>query len=288
MSGAALGLVLLAAVAHAVWNLLARRAEEKLAFLWCGTLVTTVLFLPLGVWLLAVTPLPPAAWGVVALSAGLEALYYWTLAQAYRYGELSVVYPIARGTAPIIVPLLAAIFLGERLSWPAAGGIGLVVAGTVLIHTRRLGWPTVSGVAGVLGQLGTRYALLTGLVIACYSSLDKYGVTLAPPLLYGYLLFAGLTLALVPLVSRQWGAVASEWRLRRGSVVLVGILAPTSYGLVLLALTLAPVSYVAAAREVSVVLAVILGAVVLKEGYGRQRLLGSAAIAAGLALLVAG
>ena len=82
--------------------------------------------------------------------------------------------------------------------------------------------------------------------------------------------------------------MASEWRLRRGSVVLVGILAPTSYGLVLLALTLAPVSYVAAAREISVVLAALLGAVVLHEGYGRQRLLGSAAIAAGLMLLVLG
>lgn len=288
MSGSALGLVLLAAVFHAVWNLLARRAEEKLAFLWCGTLVTTILFLPLGVWMLATTPLPPLAWGVVALSAALEALYYWTLAQAYRYGDLSLVYPIARGTAPVVVPLLAVVFLGEQLSWLAAGGIGLVVMGTVVIHTRQLGWPNLGSVLSVLGQLGTRYALLTGLVIATYSALDTYGVTLAPPLLYGYLLFAGLTLALAPLVSRQWGAVASEWRLRRGSVVLVGILAPTSYGLVLLALTLAPVSYVAAAREISVVLAALLGAVVLHEGYGRQRLLGSAFIATGLMLLVLG
>ncbi|MCC7370916.1 MAG: EamA family transporter [Chloroflexi bacterium] len=286
MSSAALGLVLLAAVAHASWNLLARRAEEKLAFLWCGTLATTVLFLPLGGWLLLTTPLPPAAWGVVAVSALLEALYYWTLAQAYRYGDLSLVYPIARGTAPVIVPLLAAVFLGERLSWLAAGGIGLVVVGTVVIHTRRLGWPSLGGVAHVFGQLGTRYALLTGVVIASYSSLDKYGVTLAPPLLYGYLLFAGLTVALIPLIRPRWRAVELEWRKRRGSIVLVGVLAPGSYGLVLLALTLAPVSYVAAAREISVVLAAILGAVVLREGYGPQRLLGSAAIAAGLMLLV--
>jgi drug/metabolite transporter (DMT)-like permease len=288
MSLSALGLVLLAALAHATWNLLARRAEEKLAFLWCSTLVTTILFLPPGGWLLAIQPLSPWAWGVVVLSAGLEALYYWTLAQAYRYGDLSLVYPIARGTAPIVVPILAALFLDEQLSWLAAGGIGLVVAGTAAIHTRQLAWPRWRSVIGVLGQLGTRYALLTGLVIACYSSLDKYGVTLVPPLLYGYLLFAGLTLLLLPLVSRQWAAVASEWQQRRGSIVLVGILTPGSYVLVLLALTLAPVSYVAAAREVSVVLAVLLGVVVLREGYGRQRLVGSLAIAAGLALLVLG
>jgi drug/metabolite transporter (DMT)-like permease len=289
MSSLALSLVLVAAVAHAVWNLLARRADEKLAFLWCGSLVTSVLFLPAGAWLLVTgPPIPPVGWGVVALSACLEALYYWTLAQAYRYGDLSLVYPIARGTAPILVPVLAVTLLGEHISAMALVGIGLVVAGTVTMHVRSLGWPTRRAILAVLGQLGTRYALLTGLVIASYSSLDKYGVTLVPPLLYGYLLFAGLTVALVPLIRRQRPALASEWRQRRGSIVIVGVLAPLSYGLVLLALTLAPVSYVAAAREVSVVLAALLGAVVLKEGYGRQRLLGSTAIATGLALLVFG
>ena len=286
MDGPALGLVLLAAAAHAAWNLLARRAEEKLAFLWCGTLVSTVLLSPLGVWLLLTEPIPAAGWGVVLLSAGLEALYYWTLAQAYRYGDLSLVYPIARGTAPILVPLLATAFLGERLSGLAMAGIGLVVIGTVVLHTRQIGWPSRGAIAEVLGQLGTRYALLTSLVIAAYSALDKYGVSLLTPVLYAYLLFAGLTVALLPLVLRQRAALAAEWKLRRGSIVVVGLLAPASYGLVLLALTLAPVSYVAAAREISVVLAAVLGAMVLHEGYGRQRLLGSVAIAAGLMLLV--
>src|SRR5215218_9162823 len=122
MSGPALGLVLLAAICHATWNLLARRANEKLAFLWCGNLVSSILFLPLGAWLLLTEPIPLLGWAVVGISAILEALYYWTLAQAYRYGDLSLVYPIARGTAPILVPLLAAALLGERLSAVAAGG----------------------------------------------------------------------------------------------------------------------------------------------------------------------
>ena len=275
MDGLALGLVLLAATTHATWNLLARRADEKLAFLWCSTLVSTILFAPVGAWLLLTEPIPLLGWWIVLLSAGLEALYYWTLAQAYRYGDLSLVYPIARGTAPILVPLLAVLFLGEQLSALAIVGIGLVVVGTVTVQTRGLGWPSLTSVAGVLGQLGTRYALVTGLVIAAYSALDKYGVSLVSPVLYGYLLFVGLTVALLPLVLRQRAALAKEWKLRRWSIVLVGLLAPASYGLVLLALTRAPVSYVAAAREVSVVLAAVLGAVVLHEGYGRQRLLGS-------------
>jgi drug/metabolite transporter (DMT)-like permease len=288
MSGTALALVLLAAVAHATWNLLARRAQEKLAFLWCGNVASTVLFLPVGVWLLVSYPIPPAGWAVVGLSAILEAMYIWALAQAYRYGELSLVYPIARGTAPVLVPILAALFLGERLSWLALGGIGLVVVGTVAIHAPRLGWPGPGAVWGVVGQPGTRYALLTGLIIAAYSALDKYGVSLVMPVLYAYLLFAGLTVALAPLVLRQRAALAHEWKLHRGSIVMVGLLAPSSYGLVLLALTQAPVSYVAAAREISVVLAALLGTLVLHEAYGRQRLLGSAAIAAGLMLLVLG
>jgi drug/metabolite transporter (DMT)-like permease len=288
VTGPALGLVLLAAAAHATWNLLARRADDKLAFLWCGNAVSTVLFLPIGAWLLLTERISGAGWGVVAISAGLEALYFWTLAQAYRHGDLSLVYPIARGTAPILVPILAALFLGERLSGLAVTGIGMVVLGTVAIHTHSLGWPSLGAIGEVLGQPGTRYALLTGLVIAVYSSLDKYGVSLVRPVLYAYLLFAGLSTILLPVVLRRRSALISEWKLRRGSIVGVGLLAPTSYGLVLLALTLAPVSYVAAAREISVVLAAILGAVVLHEGYGRQRLLGSTAIAAGLMLLVLG
>jgi drug/metabolite transporter (DMT)-like permease len=288
VTGPAFGLVLLAAAAHATWNLLARRADDKLAFLWCGNAVSTGLFLPIGAWLLLTEPIPLAGWGIVGVSAGLEALYYWTLAQAYRYGDLSLVYPVARGTAPILVPILAALFLGERLSGLAVAGIGLVVLGTVAIHTQSLGWPSRGSIGEVLGQRGTRYALLTGLVIAAYSSLDKYGVSLVRPVLYVYLLFAGLSALLLPVVLRRRSALVSEWKLRRGSIVVVGLLAPASYGLVLLALTLAPVSYVAAAREISVVLAAVLGAVVLHEGYGRQRLLGSTVIAAGLVLLVLG
>ena len=146
MSGAALGLVLLAAVAHAVWNLLARRAEEKLAFLWCGTLVTTVLFLPLGVWLLATTPLSPVGLG----HCGRECVPGSLVLLDARAGV-----PLRRAVAGL--PDCAgdarrswcrcwrSLFLGERLSGLAAGGIGLVVVGTVVIHIRQLGWPTAGG-----------------------------------------------------------------------------------------------------------------------------------------------
>ena len=156
--------------------------------------------------------------------------YYWTLSQAYRYGDLSLVYPLARGSAPVLVPLLAAMFLGEHLTALAAGGIALVAVGILTIHLPvgvwSGGWSGPHGIAATLGQLGTRYALLTGLVIATYSSLDKRGVALVPPLLYAYLLFVGLTAALVPLVRPQWDAVVREWASHRNSIIVVGLLTP--------------------------------------------------------------
>ncbi|HEY7061008.1 MAG TPA: EamA family transporter [Chloroflexota bacterium] len=288
MSGLALGLVLLAACVHASWNLLAKQAHDKLAFLWASALVSAIVYAPLGLWLLVTHPLPAAGWAIVGGSSLLEAAYYWGLAQAYRHGDLSLVYPIARGTAPLLVPILAAVFLGERLSAVGAGGVVLVVGGVLTLHLPALSLRGVRALAGAAGQLGTRYALLTGVFIASYSTLDKRGVALVQPALYAYLLFCGITVTLVPLLLGLRTKVGLEWRQSRRSILLVGLLGPCSYGLVLAALTLAPVSYVSPAREVSVVIAALLGAYVLHEPYGRQRLVGSALIAAGLALLVLG
>ena len=288
MSGLALGLVLFAACIHASWNLLAKQAHDKLAFLWCSALASAVLYLPIGLWLLLAHPVSPAGWAIIAASSLLEGAYYWGLAQAYRHGDLSLVYPIARGTAPLLVPILAAVFLGERLSLLAAGGVGLVVLGVLTLHLPVLSWRGVRALAGTAGQLGTRYALLTGLFIAGYSTLDKRGVALVQPALYSYLLFCGIITALLPVLVRQRTKVAAEWSHSWRGIVVVGLLCPLSYGLVLAALTLAPVSYVSPAREVSVIIAALLGAYVLGEPYGRQRLVGSVLIAAGLALLVLG
>jgi drug/metabolite transporter (DMT)-like permease len=288
VSSAALALVLLAAVIHASWNLLAKQADDKLAFLWCGSLVSTVVYLPLGVWLALAHPVPASGWAVVGVSAALEAGYYWWLARAYRHGDLSLVYPVARGSAPLVVPLFATLFLGERLSALAALGIALVVGGVIALHLPSFGRKGLAAFARAAGQPGTRYALVAGVFIAAYTTLDKRGVELVQPLLYCHLLFVGLTIALLPLLRVGRVPVAAEWRSHRVPIVVIGLVVPLTYGLVLLALTLAPVSYVAAAREVSVVVAAVLGALVLREPYGPQRLLGSALIALGLGLLVVG
>ena len=288
MTGLALSLVLLSAGIHATWNLLAKRAGEKLPFLWCGTLASSVLFLPLGAWLLTTHPIPAEGWLVLAGSSCVEAAYYWSLSQAYKHGDLSLVYPIARATAPLVVPLLAAVFLGEHLSPLGATGILFVVVGALVAHLPSLNIAGLRALAGAGHGVGTRYALLTGCLIACYSTVDKVGVSIVTPALYAYLLFAGVTIALLPLLLPRRDLVLAEWASHRAAILVVGALAPIAYGLVLLAFSLAPVSYVAPAREVSVVVAALLGVVVLHEPNGARRLVGSGLIVAGLLLLVVG
>jgi drug/metabolite transporter (DMT)-like permease len=284
----ALALVLGAAVVHAAWDLIAKRADDKLPFLWCSALVSVVLFSPLGGWLAATQPVPPLGWVIVALSALLEAAYFWALAQAYRYGELSLVYPIARATAPPVVAVLAAVLLAERPSPTTVGGIFVVVSGVVLLLLPALDGAGIRTLAYAVRGRGTRYALLTGAIIATYSILDKRGVAVVSPPLYAYLLFVGLSLALTPLMLAQPAVLQRQWRCYRGAILAVGVLAPLAYGLVLLALTITPVSSIAAAREVSVVIAAALGALVLREPYGGRRIVASAWIAVGLGLLVLG
>src|SRR5439155_26721176 len=125
---------------------------------------------------------------------------------------------------------------------------------------------------------GTRYALLCGVCVAAYSILDKRGVAYVHPLLYAYCLSLGATIGLVPLILPLRQAVAAEWRRRPRHVVGVGLLSPLAYGLVLVALTFSPVSYIAPAREVSVVIAALMGSLILREPSGRQRLFGAALV----------
>ncbi|MBV9354803.1 MAG: EamA family transporter [Chloroflexi bacterium] len=288
MTAVALALVLVAATIHASWNVIAKQADDKLAFFWCSSAASAVLFLPLGLWLVGTHPLPAAGLLVLAASCCLEAAYFWSLARAYHHGDLSLVYPIARGSAPLLVPVLAVVLLGERLSLTAGLGILAVVGGALLIQLSSLSRAALPGLLARVRQPGTAFALLTGAIIALYSTLDKRGVSLILPTLYAYLLFPGVCLALLPLVAPRAHQLTNQWRRHWRAVLTVGLLAPIAYGLVLVALSLAPVSSVAAAREVSVVIAAVLGTRVLREPYGRPRLLGSAVIAGGLALLVVG
>lgn len=287
MTGFSLILVLVSALAHASWNFLLKRSQDQEVFLWCLLVAAAVLMAPLGAVLFWKFPFGGQGWLLVAATITLHVFYFVLLGRGYASGDLSLVYPIARGTGPILVPILAVLILSETIAVQAIIGIAAVVAG---IYTVSL-WGNFRALArdplALLRNPGTRYALLTGLTIACYAIVDKMGVSRVQPFLYMYLMTLGSALVICPyvLASKGVSAVRQEWRFNAGAVVMAGLLTFAAYGLVLTAFSLSRVSYVAPAREVGIVIGVLMGTFILKEQFGRGRLLGSGFIVAGLALI---
>lgn len=277
MSPTALLLVLLAALCHSAWNLIvktdARRLEIQSGALVVGTLLCAPVLLFHPPW-----SLPPLAWAAVAVSALFESAYVLALTSAYGAGDMSLVYPVARGTGTVLVAPLAVLLLGERPSLQGALGIGLVVIGIFLSHGALGGWAAARAHRRAVG-----WALLTGAMIAGYSLVNKVGVTLVPVPLYAFLVFLA-DAVLVRLVQRWRGG--SVPALRRdapwGRIVAVGVLMMGAYLAVLVAMSQAPVSYVVATREISVVVAALLGALVLHERHSAARVAGAVVIFGGL------
>jgi drug/metabolite transporter (DMT)-like permease len=286
MTGVALLLVTVAAVSHACWNLLAKRSGDKLVFLWWTGVAGAVLFLPAVLWW---TPtwqwLPGTGWGI-ALSAGIRAAYFGALGSAYARGDLSLVYPLARGVAPVLVPPFAVLLLGERPSPVGWLAIVTVAVGVYVLHLPGLAFGDVLGPLRALRLPHARYAALTGVMTAAYSIVDKWTISRGvPPLLFAYLTIPGAALLFTPLVLRRRAAAGAEWRAGRREILLVAVLMTGGYLLVLFALRLAPVSYVAPARELGIVFGALLGSFVLAERHRPQRLAGALLIVIGVLLL---
>jgi drug/metabolite transporter (DMT)-like permease len=275
----ALALVLGAAVFHSAWNFVLksepRRLEASLLALGAAVLLSApvLLFHPL-------SEVSARAWVLVLLSAAFETAYLITLTAAYEVGDLSLVYPIARGTAPLVVAPLAVVVLGERLSPSGLLGIVLVVAGIFATHS---GFLRAAAGAGVRGAVAL--AALTGVMTAGYSLVNKVGVGTTPVALWAFLVMSLDTLLLL-IVLRARGplrwprAGAPRWR-----AVAVGVLMLVAYLAILTALSLAPVSYVVAGREVSIVVTALAGALLLHEHHSSRRIVGALVIFAGLVVL---
>lgn len=278
---AALLLVLGAAFCHSGWNLLVKTDPRRLEIQSGALVVGTLLCAPV---LLVYSPaaVPPAGWAAVLASGILETSYVFALTAAYGAGDLSLIYPVARGIAPVLVAPLAVLFLGERLSAQGLAGIGLVVVGIFASHGALAGgWTALRANRRALGL-----ALLTGVFICAYSLVNKLGVGLVPVPLYAFLVFFA-DAALVHLV--QWARGGLPPPVRRDApfrrIVAVGVLMMGAYVAVLGAMALAPVSYVVAGREVSIVAAAVLGAVVLRERHSAIRIAGAAVIFTGLCVI---
>ena len=286
MTTGAFLLVLLAAVIHATWNLLAKQSEDKAAFLWSAVVIAFALYLPAAIFFALREALGPLAILFGTGAALLHGAYGLALVRAYTAGDLSAVYPVARGTGPALVPIFAVLFLGEHVSPMAAGGIALVVLGIWAIHAEELSAKGILWPARLVRRKEARWAFLMGLFIAGYSLWDKAALDHLPPVTLNQAAMVGLITLLAPLALRNGGApVRREWAKNRRSILAAAVLVPLGFILVLTALTVSQVSYVAPAREVGIVLGAALGVIILHEPHGRARIPGAALITSGVILL---
>jgi uncharacterized membrane protein len=275
MPTVALILVIVAAVLHAGWNVLLKTSGDPLRTAVRLQAIGTAVLVPFAIvaWLAnGRPPLEPAGVGLALGSGVLEAIYFLCLSAAYSRGDLSLVYPIARGTAPLLAIGIGILLLRETLGLPASIGVGCLVAGILLVARP---WRALQ-VAGRRHRGAIGFAFATGASIAAYSAVDRLGVRILAPWLYGAALavFATTILATVVFVGRRTGVLATPPTAARPTPLwrdgLAGVLSLTAYLLILFAYSLAPLAAVAPLRESGIVIAAAWGAMRLGESTGRR------------------
>jgi len=286
MTGLAISLVLGAALIHASWNYLLKKSGGGIGFVWVFAALSSLFYAPLAVGVVLVQPFEFSieALAFVLASAVLHTAYYLLLDRGYRFGDLSVVYPLARATGPLLTVVVAVTLLGERPSAVAVAGGALIVSGAFFLAAN----PAKLRDAGA--ARGIAFALLTGCMIAAYTVVDKQAVSvmLIPPILQDWGANLGRVIVMTPLALRRRGEVKAAWARQRKAVILVALLCPLSYILVLTAMVFTPVSYVAPAREISILFAALMGAHWLQEGDAPRRIAAAAAMALGVVGLAIG
>lgn len=271
MPASAFGLALAAAFVHAFWNVLLARARDPEAATAVALLVAELVFAPVA----ALTwDVRAGVWPFLLCSGALQLLYFGLLGAAYRRVPLSVVYPLARGAAPVLVLLGGVIVLGNSSSWGQATGVVLVGMGILLVRG--------FGRGGDVG--GVSFGLAIACCIATYTIVDKHGITHAGPIPYLELSMFLPALAYAGSIASRKTPAALRAELGPATVA-AGIATFGAYALVLAALGRASAASVAAVRETSVVIATVLAATVLRERVGPGRLAGAALVAGGVALL---
>jgi drug/metabolite transporter (DMT)-like permease len=306
VSATALALILVAAVAHATWNLLSKQASAAGAssFVWLMSLSATVLYAPVVAASVLLSPprLTPLDWVFMLGTGLLQVGYFLFLQSGYRLGDLSLVYPLGRGSGALLAALAGITLLGERPGTAGLTGIALVVLGVLVLGApgRRTSSPPATPVTPAMrADPATRaapasraviFALVTGTFIASYTLWDKYAVSTldVPPLLQGYASLPVMALVLAPSALRQRDRTTRVWRRYRRQVAGAAVLSPLAYILVLIAMSFTAVSAVAPAREVSVLAGVVLGRRLLGEGSLARRLAAAAAISAGIICIAVG
>ncbi|MBM3607244.1 MAG: hypothetical protein FJX29_02135 [Alphaproteobacteria bacterium] len=299
MTLSGLALVLTAALCHAVWNFLVKRVNGGAEFIWLFSAISGALYLPAVLYVLFIQKSVPGWWqfAVICGSGVLHLGYFLLLQQGYRRGELSLVYPAARATGPLLASAFAVLVLGEKMSVQSMLGAMAIIAGVLCLTRAYAGFTGLAGgrmdsTAGV----SLAFGVATGVLIACYTVWDAWAVAalLISPILLDYASMGARVILLYPYAMRHRQEMRAQWRDHWPEVLGVAALSPLAYILVLYALTFTPVTYVAPARETSVLISVMLGMLLLGEGRegGRReiirRLGWASVIIAGMAALTSG
>ncbi len=286
MNSLALTLVLTSALVHATWNLLAKKSAGGRLFVWSFTTLSSAFLVPSAIVLLVVKQhaIDFHSGCFIAGTALIHLVYFMLLQRGYQTGDLSLVYPLARGLGPALATIGAILLLDERPSALALTGLVLVLLGVILLTARRTSDPLRHP------RIAITYGVLTGVSIAIYTVWDKYTVSTlnVPPLVLEAFAGLGISLMLTPYALKRWDDVKQMWRTARMEIVGVAFLAPLSYILVLTAMSFTPLSYVAPSREISILFAAVLGARFLGEGHTVRRLVAAGTMVAGVVSLALG
>jgi drug/metabolite transporter (DMT)-like permease len=279
----ALALVFAAAFLHATWNYLTKRSQVKLVFIWWFLLISGLLYFPLFLYCWNQTTITSAGWICIIATSVFHALYFGFLGMAYEVGDLSVVYPLARGVGPFLVPFLAVGLIKEELSLSGIIGIGLIILGVYVLHLTSFSWKTFLLPFLMLKSRSSLWALGTGGTIVFYSLVDKIGVSNVYPPVYVYLMFVGAFILLSPyvLVKRR-ALLFEEWQRNKHTILAVGFLSLFTYLLVLFAMQMSKVSYIVALRESGILFSALYGIFWLRESHGNQKIVGAILIFLGV------
>lgn len=280
MPALAIVLLLMAASLHALWNLLLKRSQEKYIAMGWQVIISGVFAFVL----LLFTGFPPRSmWLFALISMALEAVYFVLLSNAYSDHDFSLVYPIARGTAPAFLMLWSVLFLHEKLTAGGILGVGMIVSGMVIIGATSL----IQNRGSRLHLRGVAVALAVALIISLYTLIDGTAVKNGPPLPYALTMFMFVPVLTTAYNVRRfgWKPFLAAWKGPRIPLILAAVLGVVAYLLALIAYSFAPLSYSGAIREVSVVIGAFLGWQFLEESMGGTRVLGSAVIFAGILII---
>lgn len=283
MTEVAIILVLTSAFLHAIWNTIAKYTRGGLAFVWLLSFFESLVLSPIMLLRMRDTDLNLSPDIILFMlgSACLHIAYFWLLSRGYQVGDLSIVYPLSRGFAPVMSTALAIILLAERPSLVTIGATLLISFGVFLLtgDPRRL--RQSSALKGII------FALLTAVSIALYTIWDSYAVSrlLIAPIMFEWGANLFRVMILSPAMVRQWHDLKLTWQVDKYKAFVISMLSAISYILALAALTFSPVSFVAPLRSISILLGVLMGARLFKEGDTRKRLIATGAMVIGAIIL---